>query len=194
MEEAPVHRAVLDHAHGAGVAARQDGLWVLRRQALQAGGDLVERLIPADAFEFSLALLPDPAHRVEQAIGRVSSLEVMRHLGAKRAVGERHRGVALDLCRDAVLHRHEHGAGVGTIVWTGNPDNFADDFSAHAGILRWSASSSSSIQCRTGSRAAPWRWVRQPMFALVIWPGRPSFSAASLRLRSSPAIAGCSSE
>src|SRR4029077_18842081 len=78
VEEAPVHRAVLDHAHGACIAARQDALRILRREALKTGRDLVERLVPGDSLEFSFSLLADATPRVEQAIGRVRALEVVR--------------------------------------------------------------------------------------------------------------------
>jgi hypothetical protein len=190
VEEAPVHRAVLHHAHRPGVAAGKDRLRVLRRQRFQPRRDLVQRLIPGNSSKFPPTLPPGSFHRVAQAVRRVGALEVVRNLGAQGAVGERHRWVALDLGRHAVLHGDQHGAGVGTIVRAGD----ADDFGAHAGILRRSASSSSSIQWRTGTPAPPCRWLRQPIFAVAIQSGPASCNEVSLRLRSSPAIAGCSSE
>ena len=48
----------------------------------------------------------------------------------------------------------------------------------------------SSTQWRTGVAVPPCRCVRQPMFAVAIACGAPASSAASLRARSSPEIAG----
>ena len=135
VEEAPVHRAVLHHAHRAGIAARQNGLGVFRGQALQPRGDLIECGVPADAFELSFAFPADALHRVAQAIGRVGALQVMADLGAERAVGERRLRITLDLGRHTLVDRDEHGAGIGTIVRARSSYHFADGF-AHAFILR----------------------------------------------------------
>ena len=158
VEEAPVHRAVLQHAHGAGVAARQDGLRILGGGRLQARRDLVERLVPADAAEPAFAFLANSLLRIQEPVGRIGALEVVRDLGAQRALGERHRRVALDLDGDAVLHRHQHGAGVGAVVRAGGAHYLgghgADVYDV---TLRSSASSTSSIQCRTGTALAACR-------------------------------------
>ena len=57
-----------------------------------------------------------------------------------------------------------------------------------------SAAATSSIQCRTGVAVGCCKWVRQPMFAVAMACGVPSSSAASLRARSSLAIADYSNE
>src|SRR5438309_1007546 len=100
------------------------------------------RLAPADSCELPVALRPGPAHREKQAIRGVCPLQVVRDFRAERAVGERHGRIALNLGGDAVLDRHQHAAGIRTVVRTGS----AYDLGAHAVILRPSASSRSSIQ------------------------------------------------
>ena len=46
---------------------------------------VVQRLVPADAFELAFALLADAAHRMQQAVRVVGALGVARHLGAQHA-------------------------------------------------------------------------------------------------------------
>src|SRR5439155_8991 len=70
VEKAPVHRAVLGHSHGAGVAAGQDGLGILRGKGLQPRRNFIERRVPGGCLELRLGLGPDPAHRVTRAIRR----------------------------------------------------------------------------------------------------------------------------
>ena len=53
------------------------------------------------------------------------------------------------------------------------------------------ASSTISIQCRTGVRPAPSRWLWQPMFALTISSGRALSSASSLLSRRRRDSSGC---
>ncbi len=189
VEEAPVHRAVLQHAHGAGIAERQDGLRILGGERLQARGDLIQRLVPADAPEFAAALRPGALERMQQAVGRIGALGVVADLGAQRSVGERVRGVALHFHRDAVLHRHQHRAGVGAIVRAGRAD---DGFDAgfHAKFYA-DPSSSNSIQWRTGVVVPPCRCARQPILAVAIAAGAPAASAASFLSRSWPESSGC---
>ena len=158
VEEPAVHRAVLHHAHRAGVARGQDGLGILGRGRLQLRRDLIERLVPGDALELALALLADPLHRVLQAIGRIGALEVVRNLGADRALGERCLRVALDLGRLAPLHRHKHRAGVGAVVRARNANCFR-----HALIVRRAIRSNAAPAARfrpvdaSGTRCSRWQ-------------------------------------
>ena len=203
MEEAPVHRAVLHHAHGAGVVARQDGLGAFAggRERLEPRGDLVQRLVPADTAELAAPLRPDAPERVQHALGGVGALEVAGDLGAQRTVGERHRRIALDLDCHPVLHGDQHRAGVGAVVRAGRANHLHLVVGVrervgrlrrvHAGIVRCSASSISSIQCLTGVSVPACTWARQPTFAVAIRAGTPACNAPSLRARSSSDSAGC---
>ncbi len=71
VEEAPVHRAEAELAGIAGVAIGQDALGAVRvGQLAQTIGDLVQCLIPGDAFETRLrALGADAAQRIQEPIG-----------------------------------------------------------------------------------------------------------------------------
>ena len=55
-------------------------------------GDVGQRLVPAHANELPLAFRSRPLQRVQDAIGMVDALEIVIHLGAQRAAGERMRG------------------------------------------------------------------------------------------------------
>ncbi len=62
---------------GAGVALVEQGrgaVFVLDVDHLV--GDVVQRLVPADALELALAPFTDPSHRVEQPFGRVKPLPI----------------------------------------------------------------------------------------------------------------------
>ena len=98
-------------------------------------GDGIERLVPADALEFTLAFIAGAPQRKEQAILAVSALEVLRHLGAERAGGERMVLGALHFHRDAVLDGDLHRAGVGAIVRAGGAHALAFDGSLLDGGL-----------------------------------------------------------
>ena len=136
---------------------------------LQPGRDLVERLVPGDALEFAFSLLADAPQRVEQAIGGVGALEVVRDLGAQRAVGERHRRVALDLRRDAVFDRDEHRAGVGAVVRASDThDIFGGHSGAHGGFYAAAPRRASRSSGAPAPAPPPCRCVRQPMFAVAI--------------------------
>jgi hypothetical protein len=82
--------------HGAGIAARQDGLGIVRRRGFEARRDLVERFVPADAAELAFSLCPSSLQRVLKPVRCVGAFQVVRDLRAKGAVGERHRRIALD--------------------------------------------------------------------------------------------------
>src|SRR5690606_461820 len=119
VKEAPVQALALDQAHGAGVTVGQDRARVGGGDLAILRGDGVERLVPRDALEAALALAPDALHRVQQALVGIDALEVVRDLGAQRAVGEGHVGGAADLYRAATGDGDLHRAGVGAIVRAG---------------------------------------------------------------------------
>ena len=121
MEEAAVHRPVLQKAHRAGVAVGHDRLRAVGRagDVAEARGDLVERLVPRDAREASFALAADPAHRMQHALVGVRALEIARDLGAQDAGGRGMVRRAADGDRAAVLDGRQQRAGIGTIVRAG---------------------------------------------------------------------------
>ena len=127
VEEAAVHGAVAEHAHGAGIGVRQDGFGAV---LLCDGGeplcDGVERLVPGDALKaFGLATTRQrafrdarsAAHGVKQAIGRIDAIEILGDFAAEKSAGDRMIRVAGDFLRAAVgVHAHQHGAGVRAVV------------------------------------------------------------------------------
>ena len=128
VEEALRHRLALHHAHRAGVAVRHDALRIDARDRLQACRDFVERRVPADALEATLALAADALQRMQQPVRVVGALEVAADLGAERARGRRMRRIARDLDRDTpaalTLHRDQHRAGVRAVVRAGRTHDF----------------------------------------------------------------------
>ncbi len=123
MEEAPVQALALHQAHGAGIAVGQDGARIIGGNVAEPGGNGVERLVPRDALEAPLALAADTFHRMQQALVGIHAIEIVRDLGAQRAVGEGHVGRAADPHRAAVGHGDFHRAGVGTVVRAGGADH-----------------------------------------------------------------------
>jgi hypothetical protein len=124
VEEAPVHRAVHQHAPCASIRIRQDRLGsVLSNDPFEATGDLIERFVPADALPLPRAARSNPAHGVQHTVGVVGTLDVARHFGAQKALRDGMRRVTRHLDRLAVLDGHEHGAGVGAVVRAGAAHN-----------------------------------------------------------------------
>ena len=122
VEKAQRHRFALHQAHGAAIAIRQDGLRVAFCDWLQARCDGVEGLVPADAFEFALALAAHAAHRIQHAVRVIGAVDIARHLGAQHPGRGRMLRIALHFCRHAVFDFDEDGTGVGTIVGAGRTD------------------------------------------------------------------------
>src|SRR5215213_2682012 len=84
VQEAALAGRPLDDPHGAGVAVRQDRLRAgLGDDGLPALGDQVQRGIPGDPLKAALALRPEPAHRVEQAVRTGVPFEVLIALAAE---------------------------------------------------------------------------------------------------------------
>ena len=117
VEEPAVHAGHGEQALVAGIAERKDRFGaVLVDHAVQAGGDLGQRVVPRDLLEPALALRADPAQRVEEAVGAVHAVDEAVDLGAQLAVAVRVVGPAADLDGDAVAHGHVPAAGVGAVV------------------------------------------------------------------------------
>ena len=117
MEEAQVHRATGQQAVGSRVVERHHRLWaVLGDDRADPRVDRVERLVPRDAREATVALGPDPLERRAQAALAMHELgERARHLGAQHAVGERVGARAADADDARVLDGDREAAGVGAI-------------------------------------------------------------------------------
>ena len=110
---AEVGRAVLqrealdERAHLLGVAAVEDGRLgsALGLDALEVGGDLLERLVPRDRLELAGAARSGAPERRQQPVLVVHVLARRGALGAQRAAVVRVLARALDLDDAAVAHR-----------------------------------------------------------------------------------------
>jgi hypothetical protein len=113
---------------------------------MESVGNLIERLIPADALPtlFRLCVWGDsrprpsmrseaplprntlgrnPAHRMQHAVRRIHAVQILRHLRTQKSARHRMLGIALDPGRLAILNRDPHAASIGTIVRTRGMDN-----------------------------------------------------------------------
>ena len=189
VEEAPVHRSVLHHAHGAGVAAAagwsagSSAASALRRAAISSSASSQEMRSNSPLPFGADALHADAAARS----GAVGALEVVRDLGAQRAVGERHRRIALDLHRDAVLHGDQHAAGVGAVVRAGGAHDLDGGSAFSASCARGVHAGNANPRVRAArSSGAPARALRpagasrQPMLAVAIAAGAPPLERREL--------------
>src|SRR5512141_1077347 len=94
MEEAAVHAGAVEQSHGAGVAVGENRLGsVLPRDGGEALGDSVERFVPGDACETAFAFGADALLRIEQALGRVFALQILRDFTAQESAGDGMAGV-----------------------------------------------------------------------------------------------------
>ena len=118
MEEAAVHRRVLQEPHRAGVAVGKNGLRSggRRRDGAEARGDRGQRLVPRDALETAFAFAADASHRMQHALVRVRPVEIARDLGAEHAARRRMIRRAANGDRAAVLDCRQQRARVGTVV------------------------------------------------------------------------------
>src|SRR4030095_1683960 len=105
-------------AHRSSVAVRKDGFRIFLDKRLQLRRDRLQRFIPGNALESSIAFPADPPHWVEQTICVVGSVLITRDLHAETAMREWMGRIAFHSNRPALLiNFYEHGASVGTIVW-----------------------------------------------------------------------------
>ena len=111
-------------AHGAGVAVRKDRLRSFGAMAsgLDGLGDSAYGLVPADGTESAGTLGAITQQRGGESARMIRALEVLADLGAKKPLGEGVVRIATQTSGDAVRDRHEHTAGVRTVVGAHAPD------------------------------------------------------------------------
>ena len=128
-EESRRHRFALDQSHRAGVRIGEDRLWTISGidDRLQALRDQADRFVPSRAAKFSFTLFADANLRIEQPLFVIGALEVFRDFGAQKSLGERMVAIAGDFDRPPVLDRHQHRAGIGTIVRADGADDFGHE-------------------------------------------------------------------
>src|SRR6185437_6370030 len=117
VEEPPIDRRTLHHAHGAGIGVRKDRLRSVARAAdvAEPRRDLSECVVPRYALELARALGADAAHWMQHTAGVVGSLDVPVDLRAEKTAREGVIGVTGNANGAAALDRDEHGAGVRTV-------------------------------------------------------------------------------
>ena len=119
-EEAPVQRAGLHDALRAHVAVRQDGGGAVPvDEAAQAGGNVGDGLVPADALKLAVALGTNALQGMEHAVWAVHAVQVVIDLGAQDAAREGLQLVADQLDGRAVFNLDLPTAAVGAVVRTG---------------------------------------------------------------------------
>ena len=127
VEEAAIHGTVAELADGAGVGIRQDRFGaVLAGDGGEAGRDGVEGFVPGNALERlgftavwqrGFGHAGAAAHRVEQAVRRVNTVEVLRHFAAEEAARDGVIGVAAEFGgTSCFVDGDEHPAGVGAVM------------------------------------------------------------------------------
>src|SRR5262249_16484378 len=101
------------------------------RNRVKTRGDRIESLVPGSLLEsrwagILRALSLHSAHRIQQPVGRVDAVKVLRNFRAQRPAGDRMTRVSLDLrCSSAqLIESDEHPAGMRTIVRTRSMDDF----------------------------------------------------------------------
>src|SRR5262245_19437801 len=125
MKEAAIHAAALQQAHRSSVAVGKNRFRVLLGDRTEFCCDRVQRFIPRNAFELSIAFAARPLHWIEQSICVVCPFFVMRDFHAKAAMRVGIAGITFHAHGAAmVIDFDEHGARVGTIVWTDGANNF----------------------------------------------------------------------
>ena len=117
VEERVSHVQAVQDALGTQVADRHDCFWaVLGDRGPEPAGDLIQRLVPGDPGELAAAFRPGAPHRVQHPVGAVGLVDVVVHLHAQPAAGERMLGVAPHLHRAPVADRDQHRAGIRAIM------------------------------------------------------------------------------
>jgi hypothetical protein len=117
VEERVTHVQAVEDPFGTQVADRHDRLRaVLGDRRPEPAGDLVQRLVPGNPAEPATALRAGAAQRVQHPVGAVDLVDVVVHLHAQPAAGERMPRIPPHLHRAALAHRDQHGAGVRAIV------------------------------------------------------------------------------
>ena len=119
VKETAIHAGVVEQPHGPGVAIGQDGFGAeLGGDGLEARGDGVQRIIPGDALEAAFAFGADAALRIEQALGVILALQILRHFAAEKAAGDGVGRIAAQFRAAAVFHRDHERTAIGAIERT----------------------------------------------------------------------------
>ena len=117
-EEARAQAVALNQPLSAEIAVRQDSAGAVPiDDPAHAPRDVFERLVPAHTLEALGAFRSLASQRMKHAIRAVDALEVVGHLRAQSAPGERMAVVTHQPDSGAVAYRHLPSAGVGAIVW-----------------------------------------------------------------------------
>jgi hypothetical protein len=117
VEERVSHVQAVQDALGPQVADRHDCLRaVLGDRRPEPAGDLIQRLVPGDPGELAAALRAGAPHRVQHPVRAVGLVDVVVHLHAQPAAGERMPGVTPHFHRAPAAHRDQHRAGVRAIM------------------------------------------------------------------------------
>jgi len=90
--------------HGYGARA------VLLDDAVEAGRDVIQRVIPRDSFPFAGATLADPALRVDHPLGRIGYIQGGFALDAEETFAQRVFFVANESSDLAILDVNDHAA------------------------------------------------------------------------------------
>ena len=118
VHHAGAQRVDLDQPLRARVAVGEDRL----AQAVEPLGHQVEGLVPARLAELGFPLGAGADERPQEPLLAVDAVEVVGDLPAEEPDRDRVVGVAIHVGGAAVLDRHVHGAGVGTVVRAGRTD------------------------------------------------------------------------
>ncbi len=114
----------MQQAHRASVGVRQNRLCaIFCADVFEARGNFIQRFIPRNPLKFALTFCADSSRWIQQSSIMIGSLNVARHFGTQKAVGNRVIWIALHFDCASILHRYKHGAGVGAIVWADGADS-----------------------------------------------------------------------
>src|SRR4029077_1316280 len=80
--------------------------------------DRVQRFVPGNALESSLAFGADALLRIKQAVGRVLAIQIPRHLAAQESARDRMIGIAAQTGGASVVDIDQQRAGVWAIEST----------------------------------------------------------------------------
>ncbi len=126
VKEAVVHRAAIQYPQRPAIGVRKNRLAAeLVHDVLEARRDGGQRLVPGDALEIAETALActfgrGALHRIEHAVGRINTVQVLCHLSAQKPARYRMLRVPAQAhsfaC--ALIHGDEYAARVRTVVRT----------------------------------------------------------------------------
>ncbi len=136
MKKPAIHRAILQHAHVAGVAVRQDRFRaVLADDGLEFRGNRGQRFVPRDRRELAFALCTNALERCLDARRVVGPQRIFRDLGAKHARRHAVTRRAFDFNQFATSNVIFQRAGVRTIVRACALDDAGRFSGAHSAVI-----------------------------------------------------------